>query len=93
MEILPGASDGPTRLYCAGENAVDEIPQEEMDVFAAKVGSPLPEMLQGMPYLMLCYMYTSVDVPLCSPCLSAHLVDVLISNALTQPCLYSCLST
>ena len=40
MEIIPGASDGPTRLYCAGENAVDEIPQEQMDLFAAKVGEP-----------------------------------------------------
>ena len=37
MEIIPGASDGPTRLYCAGENALDEIRQEEMDLFAAKV--------------------------------------------------------
>ncbi len=38
MEIIPGTSDGPTKLYCAGENAVDEIPQEQMDLFAAKVG-------------------------------------------------------
>ena len=45
MEIMPGASDGPTKLYCAGENAVDEISQEEVDLFAAKVGSPLHEML------------------------------------------------
>ena len=37
MEIIPGASDGPTRLYCAGENALDEIGQDEMDLFAAKV--------------------------------------------------------
>lgn len=41
MEIIPGSSDGPTRLYCAGENALDEIPREDMDLFAAKVGQLL----------------------------------------------------
>ena len=38
MEVMPGASDGPSKLYCAGENALDAIPQDEMDLFAAKVG-------------------------------------------------------
>jgi len=38
MELMPGASDGPSKLYCAGENALDELPQDEMDLFAAKVG-------------------------------------------------------
>lgn len=38
MEVMPGASDGPSKIYCAGENALDEFPQDEMDLFAAKVG-------------------------------------------------------
>lgn len=37
MEVKPGAADGPILLYCAGENAMDEIPQDEMKQFADKV--------------------------------------------------------
>ena len=39
MEVKPGPSDGPEKAYCACDNALDEIPEDDMDSFADGVGA------------------------------------------------------
>ena len=38
MEVKPGATDGPEKAYCACDNALDEIPEDDLDKFADEVG-------------------------------------------------------
>ena len=39
MEVKPGPNDGPEKAYCACDNALDEIPEDDMDSFADRVGA------------------------------------------------------